>query len=69
MLKEFIAKAMEKAIYSQLEDGSYYGEIQFCPGVWASGKTLGECHQVLRDVLEDWVSVRFRDGDPIPIIW
>ncbi|MCI0525913.1 MAG: type II toxin-antitoxin system HicB family antitoxin [Nitrospira sp.] len=67
--KEFIAKAMEKANYSQLEDGNYYGEIEFCPGVWATGKTLDACRRVLKGVLEDWVSVRFRDGDPIPIIW
>jgi len=69
MFEEFILKALERAQYSQLEDGTYYGEIPFCPGVWATGKTPEECRRVLRDLLQDWVLVRFRDGDPIPIIW
>jgi predicted RNase H-like HicB family nuclease len=65
----FIISALKKAQYKQLDDGSYYGEIPFCPGTWATGKTLDECREVLKDVLEDWVAVRFREGDPLPIIW
>jgi predicted RNase H-like HicB family nuclease len=50
-----VAKALEKAKYKVLDDGTYYGEIEDCPGVWANEKTLEECRQVLQEVLEEWL--------------
>ena len=32
MLIEYIHKAMSKAIYDKLEDGSFSGKIPYCPG-------------------------------------
>ena len=40
MLIEYINKAMSKAVYDKLEDGSFSGKIPQCPGVVAFGKTL-----------------------------
>jgi predicted RNase H-like HicB family nuclease len=40
MLIEYIDKAMSKAVYEILEDGTYAGRIPLCPDVVAFGKTL-----------------------------
>lgn len=68
MLAEFIEVAMNHASYDKLETGEYYGEIPVCPGVWATGKTLEQCRQELQEVLEDWLLLKLRDGDEIPVI-
>jgi predicted RNase H-like HicB family nuclease len=43
MLIEYVNKAMTKAVYEKLEDGSYSGRIPPCPGVIAFGETLYQC--------------------------
>ena len=68
MLVEFVEAALEHASYDKLENGEYYGEIPICPGVWASTKTLEGCRRELQEVLEDWLLLKLRDGDKIPVI-
>jgi len=68
VLTRYIQAAMSKAHYEILEDGSYYGEIPPCRGVWASAKTLEACRQELQEVLEEWLLLKMKDGDPLPII-
>lgn len=68
MLTIFIQKAMSKAIYEKLEDGSYTGEIPDCPGSIAFGSTLSECQRELQFALEDWLVNGLRHGDKIPVI-
>lgn len=48
---------MSKAVYEMLEDGTYAGRIAPCPGVVAFGKTLYECQNELKSVLEGWLIV------------
>ena len=59
---------MSKAVYEILEDGTYAGRIPLCPGVVAFGKTLYECQNELESVLEGWLIVKIRHGDPLPVI-
>ena len=68
MLVEYINKAMSKAIYDKLEDGSFTGKIPQCPGVIAFGKTLYGCQEELRACLEGWLIVKIRHGDKLPVI-
>ena len=68
MLIEYITKAMSKADYEKLEDGTYCGRIIACPGVIAFGNTLYECQNELKSVLEGWLIVKIRHGDPLPVI-
>jgi predicted RNase H-like HicB family nuclease len=68
MLLEYIDKAMSKAEYEKLEDGTYYGKIAVCPGVIAFGKTLYECQKELRSVLEGWLIVKIRHGDQLSFV-
>ena len=68
MLTEYVDKAMSKAVYDKLKDGSYCGKIPECPGTIAFAKTLYDCQNELRSVLEGWLLVKIRHGDQIPII-
>jgi len=68
MLTEFINSAMEEAKYKILEDGTFFGEIESCPGVWSNESTLERCREVLQEVLEEWLLIKIRDGDPLPLI-
>ncbi len=68
MLTEYIERAMRKAKYKKLADGTYCGTIRPCPGAIAFGKTLQECKREMRSVLEDWLLVKLRHGDPLPTI-
>ena len=68
MLTEYINKAMGKAVYDKLEDGSFSGKIPQCPGVVAFGETLYQCQQELRSSLEGWLIVRIRHGDTLPVV-
>jgi len=66
MLSEFIIKKLNKAKYKMLEQGDYFGEIPGLKGVWASAKTLEVCREELREVLEEWIVLKLKDGDKIP---
>ena len=68
MLIEYVNKAMSKAVYEKLEDGTYFGKIPKCPGVIAFGETLYQCQEELRSVLEGWLIVKIRHGDWLPVI-
>lgn len=68
ILTAFVETAMHEAKYKMLEDGTFFGEIPSCPGVWSNEKTLELCRDVLRDVLEEWLILKLRDGDFIPTI-
>jgi len=68
MLSTFIKSAMRAARYEILEEGGFYGEIGVCPGVWATGDTLEACRETLQEVLEEWLILKLRDRDPLPVI-
>ena len=67
MLIEYIEEALKRAEYEIINDEEkYYGEIKELKGVWASGKTLEECRNNLKEVIEGWVLVSIKKGFPIP---
>ncbi len=68
MLLDYIGAAMKTAVYEKLEDGTYSGTIRRCPGVIAFAATLYECQEELRSVLEDWLIVKLRHGDTLPVL-
>ncbi len=68
MLIEYINKAMTKAVYEKLDDGTYFGKVPQCPGVIAFEETLYQCQEELRSVLEGWLIVKIRHGDKLPVI-
>jgi len=69
MLVKYIQAALRHAEYETLpDDGSYYGEIPQCNGVYANAETLEECREQLREVLEDWLLFRIHRNLPLPVI-
>ena len=54
MLSEYIQKALEKAQYRLLDDGTWFAEIPKFDGVWANARTV-----------EEWIVLKIRDRDPI----
>ena len=67
-MTDYIQAAMRHAHYEILEDGTYYGEIPDCPGVYASAETLEACREQLHEVLEDWIVLGLRMGHTFPLI-
>ena len=69
MLLEYIQAALRHAKYEILsDDGSYYGEIPECNGVYANAKTLEDCREELHAVLEEWVLFRIHRNLLLPIL-
>ena len=69
MLLEYVEAALRHAKYEILsDDGTYYGEIPQCNGVYANTSTLEECREQLREVLDEWILFRVSKGLPLPVI-
>ena len=68
MLTTYIQKAMHRAKYELLEDGTFYGEIAELPGVYANAETLETCRELLQEVLEGWLILGLRLQHQLPVI-
>lgn len=68
MLTQYIQAAMNEARYELLEDGTFYGEIPPCPGVYANADSLEACRTELQEGLEGWIVLGLRLGHKIPPI-
>lgn len=69
MLMKYIQAALRHASYEILpDDGSFYGEISVCHGVYANAATLEECREQLVEVLEEWILFRVYKNLPLPVI-
>lgn len=47
---------------------TWFAEIPDFPGVWANGATVEACRRELVEVLEEWLILKLRDRDPIPVL-
>ncbi|MFA0751398.1 MAG: hypothetical protein SLRJCFUN_001801 [Candidatus Fervidibacter sp.] len=66
---EYIQEALKRARYEIIDDEEpYYGEVPELQGVWATGKTLEECRENLREAIEGWIIVRLQRGLPLPTL-
>ncbi|MBU4331911.1 type II toxin-antitoxin system HicB family antitoxin [Patescibacteria group bacterium] len=69
MLTHYINNLIAQAKYEILkDDASYYGEIPGVQGVWANEKTLIKCQQSLREVLEEWLLIKLRRNEKLPVV-
>ena len=69
MLTKYIQAALRHAKYEILDDdGSFYGEIPACNGVYANATTLEECREQLEEVLEEWILFRVYQHLPLPVV-
>jgi predicted RNase H-like HicB family nuclease len=69
MFTEYVDKAMHKATYELLGDGTYFGEIPGFEGVWGNASTLEECRIDLKDALEGWLMLKlWLNDDDFPVL-
>ena len=69
MLTEYMQAALRQASYEiLLDDGSFYGEIPVCNGVYANAATLEDCRAQLAEVLEEWIFFRVYKHLSLPAI-
>ncbi|HLB74138.1 MAG TPA: type II toxin-antitoxin system HicB family antitoxin [Sedimentisphaerales bacterium] len=69
MLTKYLEAAMRHAHYEILaDDGSYYGEIPDCRGVYANASTLEQCRAEVEQALEDWLLFRIYKNLSLPKI-
>lgn len=68
MLTNYIQAAMRQAKYELLEDGTFYGSIPSCKGVWSSEDSLERCREDLQEALEGWIILGLRHGHSFPEI-
>ena len=66
MITKYIDKALERASYEVLEDGSFCATVRGLRGVVALGRSLEACRRELAEVVEEWVLVRVARGLEIP---
>ncbi|HEY7976102.1 MAG TPA: type II toxin-antitoxin system HicB family antitoxin [Ktedonobacterales bacterium] len=68
MFAEYLQAAMQHAVYEQIEDGSYFGEVPEFSGAWANGATPEACAKVLESVIEGWILLAIADREELPEI-
>jgi predicted RNase H-like HicB family nuclease len=57
-MSEYCQKAIERAEYKKLADGSWFAEIPGFQGVWANGDSVEQCRNELVTVLEEWLLLK-----------
>ena len=66
MIIEYCQKAIERAEYKKLDDGSWFGEIPGFQVVWTNCDSVEKCRNELVTVLEEWLLLKVRDCDTVP---
>ncbi|MBF0537591.1 MAG: type II toxin-antitoxin system HicB family antitoxin [Nitrospirae bacterium] len=68
MMAEYIHEAIKKATYKVLDNGMLFAEIPDFAGVWATGTSVEECRDELIEVLGEWLILKIRENDPLPVV-
>ncbi len=68
MISRYVDKALRRARYTKLEDGTFAATVAGLRGVIATGPTLEACRDDLTEVLEEWVLVRVARGLAVPVL-
>ena len=68
MFSDYIATAVEKAVYEKMETGRFFATIPGFKGLWAEGKTVEAARRELLGALKDWLLLAIRCGDDVPVV-
>ena len=68
MITRYVARALDRAQYRLLDDGTFAATVRGLRGVIATGATLEACRGDLAEVIEEWVLVRVARGLAIPAL-
>lgn len=66
MITRYVDRALERASYRLLADGTFAATVRGLRGVVATGDTLEACRRDLAEVVEEWVLVRVARGLAVP---
>lgn len=66
MIIDYIDRALRRATYEKLEDGTFVGEVEGLQGVIANATSLEACRDQLAEVVEGWVLFRVANGMEVP---
>jgi len=65
MLTEYTEEALRRTRYEIIDEEPYYGEIEEIRGVWATGRTIEEYRNNLKEVIDGWILLSIKKGIPI----
>lgn len=68
MIEKYIEAAIENAVYKKMDDESWFADIPGFQGVWATGHSVEACRRELIEVIEEWIFLKIRDRDSLPVI-
>jgi predicted RNase H-like HicB family nuclease len=68
MISRYVARALERAQYRLLADGTFCATVRGLRGVIGTGTTLETCRRDLAEVVEEWVLVRVARGLAVPAL-
>jgi predicted RNase H-like HicB family nuclease len=68
MIVHYCTEALKQASYKRLEDESWFAEIPGFTGVWANAETVEATRDELYEVLQEWLLLKLKDGDLLPIV-
>jgi predicted RNase H-like HicB family nuclease len=66
MISRYIDRALARAHYQLLANGTFAATVRGLRGVIATGDTLEACRRDLAEVVEEWLLVRVARGLSIP---
>jgi len=68
MITDYLKAALHQAEYELMENGRFFGSIPSCKGCWGEGPTLEAARDELASTLEDWLMIKIRFGDELPVV-
>ena len=68
MIIRFLDRALRRAQYRQVDEGTFCATVTGLRGVIATGSSLEACRDHLAEVIEEWVLVRVARGLRVPTL-
>jgi predicted RNase H-like HicB family nuclease len=68
MITQYVDRALRKARYALLDNGSFCATVPGLRGVIATAPSVEACRDQLAEVVEEWVLVRVARGLQVPAL-
>lgn len=68
MITRYLDRALRRARYREVDDGTFCATVKGLRGVIATGTSLEACREQLAEVVEEWVLVRVARGLRVPAL-
>ena len=65
---DYVAEALKRAGYKQLEDGSFAGRVPGCVGLVVFADSRSACEEELHSTMEEWILLGLKLGHSLPVI-